>query len=51
MPGSEHLPAYTDPVSGINMLRENNPRGAIPLAHTLGLIKPGAGYDIKAPLR
>jgi hypothetical protein len=51
MPGSEHLPAYTNPISGINMLQEGNPRGAIPLAHTLGFIQPGSGYDIKAPLR
>lgn len=51
MPGAEHLPTYTNPIAGIGMLRENNPRGAIPLAHTLGLIKPGAGYEIKAPFR
>ncbi len=51
MPGSEHLPAYTDPMSGINMLKENNPRGAIPLAHTLGFIRPGSGYPIKAPFQ
>lgn len=51
MPGSEHLPAYTDPISGINMLKENNPRGAIPLAHALGFIRPGSGYPIKAPFQ
>jgi hypothetical protein len=50
MPGSKHLSAYTDPMQGITMLKENNPRGAIPLAHALGFIQPGAGYAIKAPL-
>ena len=51
MPGSEDLATYTDPRAGINMLRENNPRGAIPLAHALGFIQPGSGYSIKAPFR
>jgi hypothetical protein len=49
MPGSKDLAAYTDPMQGITMLRENNPRGAIPLAHALGFIQPGSGYEIKAP--
>ena len=44
-------PSMRDPVAGLQMLKEGNPRGAIPLADALGLIKPGAGYEIKAPLR
>jgi len=49
-----YTPEYTDPsmrnpLAGIQMLKEGNPRGAIPLADALGLIKPGSGYEIKAP--
>lgn len=44
-------PSMQDPIQGIQMLLERNPRGAIPLADALGLIRPGAGYEIKAPLK
>ena len=44
-------PSMQNPVAGLQMLKEGNPRGAISLADALGLIKPGAGYEIKAPLK
>lgn len=44
-------PSMQNPIQGMQMLLEGNPRGAIPFADALGLIKPGAGYEIKAPLK
>jgi hypothetical protein len=51
-----YTPELTDanlrnPLAGLQMLKEGNPRGAIAISDALGLIKPGAGYEIKAPLR
>ncbi len=44
-------PDLRNPLAGLQMLTEGNPRGAIAISDALGFIKPGAGYEIKAPLR
>ena len=35
----------------VDVLRAGNPRGLIPLAHQLGLIRPGQGYDVRLKIR
>jgi hypothetical protein len=44
-------PGLRNPLVGLQMLTEGNPRGAIAISDALGFIKPGYGYEIKAPLR
>ena len=47
-PKSDKLHHYTGGIkSGIDMLRSGEERGMIPIAHELGLVKPGHSYPIR----
>jgi len=47
-PKSEKIHQYTGGFkSGIDMLRSGEERGIIPIAHSLGLTKPGQSYPIR----
>ena len=47
-PKSDKLHQYTGGIkSGIDMLRSGEERGMIPIAHELGLVKPGHSYPIR----
>ena len=36
---------------GIEMLKQGNPRGAIPVLDQLGIVKPGQGYEVRMPYK
>ena len=36
---------------GIEMLKQGNPRGAIPILHQLGIVQPGQAYEVKMPYK
>ena len=36
---------------GIEMIKEGNPRGVIPILDQLGIVKPGHGYEVRMPYR
>ena len=47
-PKSEKLHQYTGGIkSGIDMIMSGEERGMIPIAHELGLVKPGHSYPIR----
>ena len=47
-PRSEYLQKYTGGFkSGIDMLKSGEERGIIPIAHSLGLTKPGQSYPVR----